>query len=209
MTGTEQQGVALVAGRESPVASAMVDRLRATGWTPALDLADGAGQGMVTALVYEPGLWCGEDNVDVGAIVDEFTGLVERALPRLRSGADCGARIVVVTSRDGLGWHDRPNIAATSAALVASARSLALRLGPSGITVNVVAALPPVDSPLRASGQPAGTHLNEPDTLLPEPVTVQDIARTVAFFLDSRSGYITGQVLYCCGGASLLSSLSV
>ena len=41
------------------------------------------------------------------------------------------------------------------------------------------------------------------------PVTPEDIAAAVAFFLDRRSGYITGQILHCCGGASLLSSLSV
>jgi NAD(P)-dependent dehydrogenase (short-subunit alcohol dehydrogenase family) len=42
-----------------------------------------------------------------------------------------------------------------------------------------------------------------------EPVTPEDIAAAITFFLDRRSGYITGQVLHCCGGASLLSSLSV
>jgi acetyl-CoA acetyltransferase len=57
--------------------------------------------------------------------------------------------------------------------------------------------------------QVALTHLFEPVPLTGEPVTPEDIAATVTFFLDRRSGYITGQVLHCCGGASLLSSLSV
>jgi NAD(P)-dependent dehydrogenase (short-subunit alcohol dehydrogenase family) len=55
----------------------------------------------------------------------------------------------------------------------------------------------------------AGTHLYEPVPLTGEPVTADDIAAAVAFFLDRRSGYLTGQILHCCGGVSLLSSLSV
>jgi len=54
-----------------------------------------------------------------------------------------------------------------------------------------------------------GSHLHEPVPLSGSPVTEEDIAETVSFFLDHRCGYITGQVLHCCGGASLLSSLSV
>ena len=63
--------------------------------------------------------------------------------------------------------------------------------------------------PRRDAGTVPGTHLYEPVPLTGEPVTADDIAAAVAFFLDRRSGYITGQILHCCGGASLLSSLSV
>ena len=31
----------------------------------------------------------------------------------------------------------------------------------------------------------------------------EDIANAVAFFLDARSGFVTGQVLYVCGGITL------
>ena len=31
----------------------------------------------------------------------------------------------------------------------------------------------------------------------------EDIANAVAFFLDERSGFVTGQVLYVCGGITL------
>ncbi|MBZ9645910.1 SDR family oxidoreductase [Streptomyces sp. PSKA30] len=58
-------------------------------------------------------------------------------------------------------------------------------------------------SPLRDSGRPANTHLYEPEAFTPHPVTAQDIAETAAFLLDARSGYVTGQVLYVCGGKSL------
>jgi NAD(P)-dependent dehydrogenase (short-subunit alcohol dehydrogenase family) len=33
--------------------------------------------------------------------------------------------------------------------------------------------------------------------------TPDDIAHAVAFFLDERSSFITGQVLYACGGITV------
>jgi len=32
----------------------------------------------------------------------------------------------------------------------------------------------------------------------------EDVAHAIDFFLDERSGYVTGQVLYVCGGTSLV-----
>ena len=31
----------------------------------------------------------------------------------------------------------------------------------------------------------------------------EDVGRAVAFFLDQRNGFVTGQTLYVCGGLSL------
>lgn len=33
--------------------------------------------------------------------------------------------------------------------------------------------------------------------------TPEDIAHAVAFFLDARAGFVTGQVLYVCGGMTV------
>ena len=33
--------------------------------------------------------------------------------------------------------------------------------------------------------------------------TPEDVARAVDFFADAGSGFVTGQVLYVCGGASV------
>ena len=93
--------------------------------------------------------------------------------------------------------------------MVAAVRSLALAHGQAGITVNGVIGIPPDAASRRDAGPAPGTHLFEPVALTGEPVTPEDIAADVTFFLDRRSGYITGQTLHCCGGASLLSSLSV
>jgi NAD(P)-dependent dehydrogenase (short-subunit alcohol dehydrogenase family) len=174
---------ALLAG-EGPVAAAVSRGLRSAGWNLVPD-------GPISGLIYVPPLFSIDDHVPAGSVVDILFDLVDHA--EFRSRTDGGARVVVVGSRDGLGWPGRRDIAADSGALVAAARSLALQLGPDGITVNLVAAA--LDA--------------VPEALTPDPVTAADIARTVEFFLDERSGYITGQVLYCCGGVSLLSSLSV
>ncbi|MFJ4465942.1 SDR family oxidoreductase [Streptomyces sp. NPDC089424] len=188
-------------------ARAIAERLASAGHDvrTAVD-TPAAMAGPLDALVYEPGLL--DDDVS-GRPAEQLLAAIDQLGPHLRSRKDGGCRVVVVASRDGLGWPSRPDLAAESGALVSTARSLALKLGRSGITVNVVAALPPEGSPLRDSGRPENTHLYEPEALTPHPVTAQDIAETAAFLADARSGYVTGQVLYVCGGASLLSSLSV
>ncbi|KRE64949.1 hypothetical protein ASG92_18310 [Arthrobacter sp. Soil736] len=210
--------LAVLASPGTAIATAVADRLRSGGWvvkTIGQDPDPGeinallAGQEAIDGLIYEPGLLDGGNAISAGGVVGSLLKLVEQLRPHLRARADGGARIVAISSRDGLGWPDRPHIAAAAGPLVAVSRSLALQLGQDGVTVNVVAALPPQGSILRDAGQPAGTHLREPEPLTPAPVTAEDIASTSEFFLDDRSGYITGQVLYCCGGASLLSSLSV
>jgi hypothetical protein len=181
---------------DDAVTAAVVDALGQDGWTTvvareqqALAEANGPFQGVV----YVPGLLTGGSQTadPAAALVD----LVEALRPRLPSSEDGGARVVAVGSRDWLGWPTRPRMAAQAAGLIAAVRSLALAHGRAGITVNAVIGLPPVD--------------DGPRPLTGEPVGAEDSAATVAFFLDPRSAYITGQTLHCCGGASLLSSMSV
>ncbi|GGN62101.1 hypothetical protein GCM10011579_028940 [Streptomyces albiflavescens] len=207
MPDTATRSVLVLDPAGSATAQAIGSHLGSTGYgvdTAAEVPTDPSGP--LDAVVFEPGLL---DGAPTRNAADQLLTAVERLRPHLRAQQEGGSRIVVLTSRDGLGWPSRPALAAESGALVSAARSLALQLGRTGTTVNVVAALPPEGSPLRAEGRPENTHLYEPEALTPTPVTRQDIADTVAFFLDARSGYVTGQVLYCCGGASLLSSMSV
>jgi NAD(P)-dependent dehydrogenase (short-subunit alcohol dehydrogenase family) len=196
----------VVSHGDEAVTEAVVRTLERDGWT----VMQGNAQPnqAVDAVVYVPGLL--EDTV--GANADpaaELLDLVESLRPQFPSAADGGARVVAVGSRDWLGWASRPRVAAHAAGVAATVRSLALAHGQAGITVNAVMANPPNAAVRREAGPVPGTHLYEPVPLTVEPVTPDDIAAAVAFFLNRRSGYITGQIMHCCGGASLLSSLSV
>ncbi|WP_040795802.1 SDR family NAD(P)-dependent oxidoreductase [Nocardia higoensis] len=114
-------------------------------------------------------------------------------------------RIVSVSSRAALGKADRSAYAATKAGLIGLSRVWALELGRHGITANVVAPGPiatelfrranPADSPRTQAilrGIPVGR--------MGEAV---DVAHCAAHFLDRRSGFVTGQVLYVCGGMTV------
>jgi Enoyl-(Acyl carrier protein) reductase len=201
---------------DEAVTAAVVRTLKQDGWhviltrgeAPAAAEALSEQDRPVHGLVYLPGLLAGavDQNFDPAtSLVD----LVDSLRPHLPSREQGGARVVAVGSRDWLGWPSRPRVAAQAAALVATVRSLALAHGQAGVTVNAVIGMPLDAAERRDAGPAPGTHLYEPVPLTGEPVDADDIAAAVAFFLDHRSDYITGQVLHCCGGASLLSSLSV
>jgi hypothetical protein len=212
--GTTPYAVLLAHGDDA-VTAAVAQTLESQGWTvdlqrgEARSAAESAARGRrVDGVVYVPGLLAGsERDSDEPACV--LMDLVESLRPCLRAQKQGGARVVAVGSRDWLGWPSRPRVAARAAGLVAAVRSLALAYGRAGITVNAVIGIPMDAARRRAAGAVPGTHLSEPVPLTGEPVTPEDIAATVSFFLDPGSAYITGQVLHCCGGASLLSSLSV
>jgi NAD(P)-dependent dehydrogenase (short-subunit alcohol dehydrogenase family) len=197
---------------DDAVTEAVVRSLERCGWRLVVLHGDAdvppVTVGPVTGVVYIPGLLAESDGIQTDPAV-ALMDLVDALRPRMTPAADGGARVVAVGSRDWLGWPSRPRLAAKAAGLNAAVRSLALAHGQAGITVNAVIATPPEAAARRVAGPAPGTHLYEPVPLTGEPVTPEDIAAAITFFLDRRSGYITGQILHCCGGASLLSSLSV
>ncbi|UTT71190.1 SDR family oxidoreductase [Pseudarthrobacter sp. alpha12b] len=114
-------------------------------------------------------------------------------------------RIVNMSSRAALGKELRTAYAAAKAGLIGLTRTWALELGREGITVNAIGPGPiatelfmkanPEDSPRTKaiiSSVPVG-RLGQPE----------DIANAAGFFLDERSGFITGQTLYVCGGLTV------
>lgn len=114
-------------------------------------------------------------------------------------------RIVSVSSRAALGKADRSAYAATKAGLIGLSRVWALELGEHGITANVVAP-GPIATELFRRANPAESPRTQailrgiPVGRMGDPA---DVAHCAAHFLDRRSGFVTGQVLYVCGGMTV------
>jgi 3-oxoacyl-[acyl-carrier protein] reductase len=129
--------------------------------------------------------------------------LVQAALPAMKA-AKYG-RVVLVSSRAVLGLPTRTSYSATKAGMLGMARTWALELAPHGITVNVVAPGPVQTANFHSivpEGSPQVAKIAEgiPVKRLGQP---QDVARAALFFADPDAGFVTGQVLYVCGGTSV------
>jgi len=127
----------------------------------------------------------------------------QAALPAMKQARR--GRIVNISSRTALGKELRTAYAATKGGVISMTRVWALELAPLGITVNAIAPGPIATELFRAvnpEDAPATQRLikSVPVGRLGQP---EDIANAVAFFLDERSGFVTGQVLYVCGGMSV------
>jgi 3-oxoacyl-[acyl-carrier protein] reductase len=132
--------------------------------------------------------------------------IVQAALPGMRERKF--GRIVLISSRAALGLPTRTAYAATKAGMVGMARTWALELAPFGITVNVVAPGPIGDTAMFREVIPAG---DTREAALAKTIPVgrlgrsDDVARAVMFFADPQNSFVTGQLLYVCGGSSVAS----
>lgn len=137
--------------------------------------------------------------VNVGA----FVALTQVLLPSMRRQGV--GRIVAIGSRAALGKEGRTAYAASKAALSGLVRTWALELGSDGITVNVVAP-GPVRTSLFDAANPPGHPMTE-KLMHGVPVgfigTPDDIAHAVSFFTSDAARFVTGQVLFVCGGTSI------
>ena len=133
--------------------------------------------------------------------------LVQAALPQMRA-AQFG-RVVMLSSRAALGAVTRTAYSATKAGMIGMLRTWALELAADGITVNAVAPGPILtdmfyDVIAKGSERERALAAAIPVKRLGEPA---DVARAVSFLTDPANSYITGQVLYVCGGSSIGSLL--
>jgi len=129
--------------------------------------------------------------------------LTQAALPAMKETGY--GRVVLVSSRAVLGLATRTSYSATKAGMLGMARTWALELAPMGITVNVVAP-GPIETDNFYSVIPRGSPQVE---RIAQAIPVKrlgradDVARAVLFFADRDAGFVTGQVLYVCGGTSV------
>ena len=110
-----------------------------------------------------------------------------------------------MSSRASLGKELRTAYAATKAGLIGMTRVWALELGKHGITANAIG-----PGPIRTELFDRANPPDAPQTkaiISAVPVkrigTPDDVAHAVSWMLDVRSGFVTGQILYVCGGMTI------
>ncbi|MBS1843641.1 MAG: SDR family oxidoreductase [Actinobacteria bacterium] len=117
--------------------------------------------------------------------------------PRYRDGA----AVINMSSRASLGNFGQANYSASKSGLVGFGRALAQRwaprvrvnaLAPSLVDTPMTQAMPPEVLEKMVARIPAG-RIGSPD----------DVAGTVAFLASPEAAYITGQVVFACGGRSV------
>jgi NAD(P)-dependent dehydrogenase (short-subunit alcohol dehydrogenase family) len=223
----------LITGGASGIGRAVAERCRAEGYEPVVIDREGEGLiradlsdpeqtaraleealrgGPITRLVnnvgvVRPGPLEEQTLADLDLVVSLNLRCTMQCAQALLPGMkEAGfGRIVNMASRAALGKELRTVYAATKAGLISMAKVWALELGEHGITANAVG-----PGPIRTELFDRANPHNSPRTraiIEAVPVrrlgTPEDVANAVAFLLDARSGFVTGQALYVCGGMTV------
>ncbi|WAX56854.1 SDR family oxidoreductase [Jatrophihabitans cynanchi] len=119
-------------------------------------------------------------------------------------------RIVSMSSTSALGNRGQANYSTAKAGLQGLTKTLAIELGPFGVTANAIAPGFIETAMTKATAERIGTTIEAMREATASAVPVrrggvpEDIANTVAFFAGEESGYVTGQVIYVDGGRGLI-----
>ncbi|MFU8689213.1 3-oxoacyl-ACP reductase FabG [Rossellomorea sp. FS2] len=115
-------------------------------------------------------------------------------------------RIINVSSTSALGNRGQANYSTAKAGLQGLTKTLAIELGPYGITANAVAPGFIETDMTRQTAERMGVPFDELVSMSINQIPArrsgqpEDIANAVAFFADERSSYVNGQILYISGG---------
>lgn len=223
----------LVTGGTRGIGAAIVDRCRQDGYETVIldrdgddvihcDLSDpvSTSRALTTALEDRPitrlvnNVGAVFPNAVSDQTLEEFDAVMDL---NLRSALQCTqavlpgmrklgfGRIVSMSSRAALGKEQRSAYAASKAGLIGMTRAWALEEGRRGVTANTVGP-GPIATDLFESANPADSpHTRAIIDAVPvgRLGTPDDVAHAVSFLLDARSGFITGQTVYVCGGLTV------
>ncbi|WP_235876881.1 3-oxoacyl-ACP reductase FabG [Saccharopolyspora terrae] len=131
--------------------------------------------------------------------------LMARAVQKHMVEAKWG-RIVNLSSTSALGNRGQANYSTAKAGLQGLTKTLAIELGKFGITANAIAPGFIATDMTKATAERVGMSFEDFTTAAISQIPVaragkpEDIANTVSFFADERSGFVSGQVIYVAGG---------
>lgn len=125
------------------------------------------------------------------------------ALPGMRKNRY--GKIINIGSRASLGKEERTVYSATKAGLIGLTRTWALELAPYNINVNYVGPGPIATELFKASNPPDSPRTQAIIRSIPlqrmgEP---GDVANLVSFLASDEASFITGQVIFICGGLTV------
>ena len=231
-TATQNAQRVLITGGASGIGAAIAERCRAEGYEPVVidrvgdgiraDLSDAADTeralrealagGAITRLVNNVGIVVPADaenqtlaEFDLAVSLNLRCAFqcMQALLPGMKEAGF--GRIVNMSSRAALGKELRTAYSATKAGLIGMTRVWALELGRHGITANAIG-----PGPIRTELFDRANPPDAPRTraiIESVPVkrvgTADDVAHTASYLLDERSGFVTGQVIYVCGGMTV------
>jgi len=232
MTNPTTKARVLITGGAAGIGAAIVQRCIADGYTPVIIDRDGPGinadlsntdqtakalreallDGPITRLLNNVGaVFPATVDDQILAEFDKAYALnircalqcVRALLPGMREAGY--GRIVNMSSRAALGKELRTAYSATKAGLLGLTRVWALELGRTGITSNAVGPGPIATALFEKANPPTSIRTRKIIDAIPvgRIGIAEDVANAASFLLDVRSGFVTGQVLYVCGGTTV------
>jgi 3-oxoacyl-[acyl-carrier protein] reductase len=115
-------------------------------------------------------------------------------------------RIVNLSSSSALGNRGQVNYSAAKAGMQGFTKTLAIELGPFGITANVVAPGFIVTDMTAATAARIGMSFDDFQQMAASQVPVrrigqvEDVAHVISFLCSEGAGFVSGQVIYVAGG---------
>ena len=115
-------------------------------------------------------------------------------------------RIVNLSSSSALGNRGQVNYSAAKAGMQGFTKTLAIELGPFGITANAVAPGFIVTDMTAATAARIGMSFDDFQAAAASQIPVrrvgqpEDVAHVISFLCSERAGFVSGQVIYAAGG---------